>query len=321
MLYIPLIAIILIYTVIAIRYRMTTYYAATRKWLISIIYDKGSLGEYQTYKYLRKYEKDGAKFLFNCYLPKENDQTTEADVIMLHKSGIYVFESKNYSGWIFGTEYSKTWTQSLPNGRRSHKEHFLNPIMQNKLHIKWLMNQIGENELIHSVIVFSERCALKKISMKSTDIFVIKRNDVLKTVKAIEKKSGNVIAQARINEIYEQLYPYTQVSDNVKQKHIADIKKTLDSSEKEEYAYLSAVEEASLSLEAEKNSLQEAPASDSPLPGKEPLTENSNLISSEGICPNCGGTLVLRETKKGKNAGSKFYGCSNYPKCRFMKPV
>ena len=35
----------------------------------------------------------------------------------------------------------------------------------------------------------------------------------------------------------------------------------------------------------------------------------------KGICPRCGGKLVLRT---GKN-GSTFYGCSNYPKCKFIK--
>ena len=38
---------------------------------------------------------------------------------------------------------------------------------------------------------------------------------------------------------------------------------------------------------------------------------------SKGICPRCGGKLVLRTASKGPNAGSKFYGCSNYPKCKF----
>ena len=40
---------------------------------------------------------DGASFLFNCYLPMENKETTEIDAIMIHHSGIYVFESKNYA--------------------------------------------------------------------------------------------------------------------------------------------------------------------------------------------------------------------------------
>lgn len=37
------------------------------------------------------------------------------------------------------------------------------------------------------------------------------------------------------------------------------------------------------------------------------------------ICPRCGGRLVLRVAKKGANAGNSFYGCSNFPKCRYIK--
>lgn len=36
-------------------------------------------------------------------------------------------------------------------------------------------------------------------------------------------------------------------------------------------------------------------------------------------CPDCGGHLVLRTAHKGSHAGNDFYGCSNYPKCKFIK--
>lgn len=36
--------------------------------------------------------------------------------------------------------------------------------------------------------------------------------------------------------------------------------------------------------------------------------------ASEGICPRCGGRLVVRNGKYGK-----FLGCSNYPKCRYTQ--
>ena len=38
----------------------------------------------------------------------------------------------------------------------------------------------------------------------------------------------------------------------------------------------------------------------------------TNSIIASGICPQCGGTLVRRNGKYGS-----FYGCSNYPKCKF----
>lgn len=40
---------------------------------------------------------------------------------------------------------------------------------------------------------------------------------------------------------------------------------------------------------------------------------------NERNCPRCGGKLVLRTAKKGANAGNSFWGCSNFPKCRYVE--
>ena len=39
------------------------------------------------------------------------------------------------------------------------------------------------------------------------------------------------------------------------------------------------------------------------------------------ICPRCGAALVLRTVKKGDRAGNKFFGCSEYPKCRYTENI
>ena len=39
----------------------------------------------------------------------------------------------------------------------------------------------------------------------------------------------------------------------------------------------------------------------------------------EKICPRCGKILVMREAKRGNYVGEKFYGCSGYPKCRYIE--
>ena len=41
--------------------------------------------------------------------------------------------------------------------------------------------------------------------------------------------------------------------------------------------------------------------------------------SSTTVCPNCGSDLVERTAKKGLITRSKFFGCANYPRCRFTK--
>ena len=39
------------------------------------------------------------------------------------------------------------------------------------------------------------------------------------------------------------------------------------------------------------------------------------------VCPRCGAKLILRKAAKGNYAGESFYGCSNFPKCRYTKEI
>lgn len=99
-----------------------------------------NIGEYGEFLTLKKIivtckRFDGYyKILRNIYLQTKNG-TTEVDTILIHETGIYVFESKNYSGWIFGNNKQKEWTQAVD---RYTKNRFYNPIWQNEGHISAL---------------------------------------------------------------------------------------------------------------------------------------------------------------------------------------
>lgn len=43
--------------------------------------------------------------------------------------------------------------------------------------------------------------------------------------------------------------------------------------------------------------------------------------SSTPACPLCGGFMRERLAKRGRNAGGKFWGCGNYPRCRGTRPI
>ena len=291
---------LIVYVINVCLYKKTAYYQITGYPYLSVMFDLGKYGEYLTYKCLRSYEKEGAKFLFNCYLPRDNGETTEIDVLMIYKSGLYVFESKNYSGWIFGNEKGKTWTQTLPQGRRSHKEHFLNPVMQNNLHIKWLKNLLQDETIpMHSVIVFSERCILKKVDITSPNVAVINRDQVYETVLTIDSKSTSELTPGKVIELYEKLYPCSQVSEDVRQAHIDSINARIQQEDKDK----------------EGNEVIED-RSDSEVNVETPI-ETEEQIS----CPKCGAPLVMRVAKKGENAGRNFYGCSSFPKCRYIQNI
>lgn len=64
----------------------------------------------------------------DLYIQKPNGEYTQVDVAVATKAGIIVFEVKDYSGWIFGNEHQKYWTQLLAYGKEKHR--FYNPVMQ-----------------------------------------------------------------------------------------------------------------------------------------------------------------------------------------------
>lgn len=99
-----------------------------------------------------------------CPHPSKPGQTSEIDILILHEKGIIALECKNFAGWIFGDLNSTYWMQTL---HRS-KFQFLNPIIQNRTHIRALGKylHISENEIL-SYIVFSNRSEFKQIPSDS----------------------------------------------------------------------------------------------------------------------------------------------------------
>lgn len=285
------------------KYKETTYYKLTKNSFWSLFFDKGRFGEYDIFKRLKNWENENTKFLFNVYIPKEDGTTTEIDVLLISPRGLVVFESKNYSGWIFGNENNKNWTQTLPQGRgRSKKSHFLNPIIQNKGHIKHLKKLIGMELDIKSVIVFSDRCVFKDLTITSNDIKVIHRHEVGATVTNLHKQSLDKELEAdKIAEIYKKLLPFSQVEDCVKEQHIENIR---------EFSKGHPNKEITKKTKNEKETVEIA------------ADESQKILLKEDIrCPRCNGKMILRTAKKGAHTGKQFYGCSNYPKCKYIQEV
>ena len=229
----------------------------------------GSIGELFTHcglDIVRLFGQDG-KILQNVYIPKNDGTTSEIDLLFITRKGIFVIESKNYSGWIFGSESDLYWTASL----YGQKNKFYNPIKQNMNHIKWLKNYLGADIKMFSMIIFSDRCEFKKVNVDSADVRVIHRFQMFHSISEIWYSSADVLGTAQINDIFSVLSSLTGADDSVRKAHIENINNKFGNTD------------------------------------------------SGMMCPRCGSVLVLRQAKNGSNAGSSFYGCSAFPKCRYTK--
>ena len=148
----------------------------------------GNLAEQALISDLKNYGIDSKAIFHNLYVRKSNGKYAQIDVVALTNRGLIVFEVKNYSGWIFGNEQQKYWTQVLAYGKCKYK--LYNPIMQNAEHIRALRQNLPQNPdiPIYSVVVFYGSAKLKNISCSSHDTYLIYSNSICDVLQSIKKK-------------------------------------------------------------------------------------------------------------------------------------
>ncbi|MCR5768855.1 MAG: NERD domain-containing protein [Lachnospiraceae bacterium] len=162
------------------------------------------------------------KNLRNLYICNDK-YSTEIDLVAITEKGIFVIESKNYGGWIFGDLNSEKWMQTLQNGS---KHQFYNPLKQNENHRRKISKflDIDVNKTF-SYIVFASRSEFKKIPEDSSHTRIIHCNMLENTMKKDLHYLPNIFTKDEIDCIYNKLLPLIQVSEEEKQKHIEYVKK------------------------------------------------------------------------------------------------
>lgn len=187
---------------------------------------KGHFGEFLT-EYALEHGKLGDATVFsNVIVPRSSGptSTSEIDVVMLHEKGVFVIESKNYSGWIFGSEDQRNWTVTF---NANSKERFYNPIKQNRAHIKALSEYLGlETSAFRSYIVFSERCQLKSVPSDTDDYVIVKRNRLLSKVRDELEQSPKLFDANRLEALKESLCALAEESTQAaRDSHIEEAKR------------------------------------------------------------------------------------------------
>ena len=201
----------------------------------------------------------GEQYVINDLLfQNENGQSCQIDHIYINKFGIWVIETKNYAGNIYGQEKQREWTQVLAYGNEKNK--FYNPIKQNATHIYHLSNYLKVKNVFINVVVFLSHANITHIV--SNNVYTIYE---LHTIK--NKTTDITLSIDKMEYYYNKLLELKNNETITKNEHIENIYK-------------------------KQQQIQ------------------------QGICPRCGGKLVLRNGKNGQ-----FYGCSNFPNCKFKMSI
>ena len=182
----------------------------------------GGLGEYLTEYALEHGDLPGRRAVFrNVLVPRSSGPTgeSEVDVLLLHETGVYVMESKNYGGWIFGSESQRQWTQTFENGT---KERFYNPVLQNRAHVKALAACLGlPLDAFRSYIVFSERCTLRKVPEDTGSYLICQRQHLLKLLRRDIGGRERRFNDAQFDELKARIEKLEEASTNeAKVEHV-----------------------------------------------------------------------------------------------------
>lgn len=230
---------------------------------IRLIPTKGKAGEIIVANKLNHLPKNQYRVLNNITIPTPRG-SSQIDHLVVSVFGIFVIETKNYNGWIYGGESSEYWTQNI----YGNKHQFYNPILQNAGHVKALRRVLIKYEplFIFPIVAFSGRANIK---VKIVDACIVYWGQLMSVILQFERRQ---LSWDQVNTICNVIE-----AAQLKPGKEADVRHLYDIHNAREQKYDAIV---------------------------------------SGRCPRCGGKLVLRSGQFGS-----FYGCSNYPKCRYTHPA
>lgn len=207
-------------------------------------------------------DKDTYRRLHNVTIPSV-DGTTQIDHILVSPFGIFVIETKNLRGWIFGSVDQDKWTQRI--FRNSYK--FQNPLRQNFKHLKAIEMMLGISlEQIHSAIVFVGDSTFKTPMPAN----VTYATGLVRYIRSFTTAS---FTESQVEQIFTALQNGRRAPTlETHREHVRNLVRRRD-------------------------------------------------VDARRLCPECGNTLVIRTVKSGAKAGSRFWGCSTFPKCRVTQKV
>ena len=160
----------------------------------------------------------GTKLIEDLMVKREKG-TTQIDHILISRKGIFVIETKDFSGKIIGSEEEKFWIQKL----NFKENYFYSPIKQNYGHVKAVEEIIKIKNISHSLIVFTNKSNIKKVD---SDTPVIQLKNLKKFIK--KYKTEVKLSKDEIEEIYKLLKKKDINSKRAIRKHIKTIRKSME---------------------------------------------------------------------------------------------
>lgn len=156
--------------------------------------------------------------VFNDVYIEVQGHSVQIDHIVVSRYGIFVIETKNYAGWIYGNDKSEFWIKNM----YGNKYQFRNPLKQNYSHVKSLQALLGvpESKFI-PIVVFLNGATLKC----DTTGIVIYSHQLRRT---IFDHSIPIFSDAEVEKMITLLSSSRIVEKNRRSNHVHKIKEDIN---------------------------------------------------------------------------------------------
>ena len=241
-----------------------------------------------------------------------DDLSAQIDFLLVTRRHIIVIECKNLFGNIEIDEKGN-FVRHINFGKAYRKEGVYSPVTQNARHMnvlkrvraqakknvvsKMLFEKFFDENYKSVVVLANPKTVLAdKAAPREIRDQVIRADQIASYIKKLDGKGDSAdYSLKEMRDIAEYF-----LNRSVPNRSDYDAKY-------EELLKETASTDAQTVSESAAKSCDPSTAVPKPSNGEEPR-----------ICPRCGKPLVLRIAKKGEHVGNRFYGCSGYPKCRYI---
>ncbi len=190
---------------------------------------KGELGEYKIDIQLDQLPKE-YKYLSDILIknPKGKSGYSQIDHVVITTYGIFVIETKNYQGTVYGGKNRKTWSV---NG----KFKMMNPFIQNYGHIQAIKDILDKKyqELFISMVSFTKRCTFKideldfrKIGSNELIVYDVELSDYIHRKVSVLKihHKEPLLNEDDISIIYNAILEANIEDQVIREKHVQSLK-------------------------------------------------------------------------------------------------
>jgi len=266
--------------------------------------------------------------LRDIYVETQDGLGAQIDFVVVTSKLNFVIECKNLFGNI-EIDSKGNFVRTMEYGGRKYKEGIYSPITQNERHMTVLKECKSEdrNMLMAAMVRKTFDIFYKSLVVLANPKTVVNDKYAKKEIKE------QVLRADQLIKVIRKMVSDSKEISSSKKDMMFMAQRLLARNKDERKDYFTKYEELVKEIEIVPGSEDQTVVKTEMVPECEEQTvveteaksvsEEQTVIDTKDnlLCPKCGASLVLRTAKKGNNVGEQFYGCSGFPKCRFILKI